>query len=101
MAQRLDLQDLLAELLGSTNVYFQPPPDSQMEYPCIVYHIDDFSTEFADNNLYSYKTRYQVTVIAVDPDSVIPAEVLELPMCSFDRFFVADQLNHFVFKLFF
>ena len=40
MARRLELQNLLANLLGTNNVYFQPPPTVQMEYPAIVYHRD-------------------------------------------------------------
>jgi len=101
MAQRLELQALLVDLLGSDNVYFQPPPSKQMSYPCIVYNRDTVRTEFADDKTYSIETRYQVTVIDRDPDSDIPRKVSELPKCSYDRFFTADNLNHDVFRLFF
>jgi hypothetical protein len=95
------LQSLLEELLGSTNVYFQPPPNLQMQYPCIVYKRDDARTTFADNAPYRYTKRYQVTVMDQDPDSPIPDKIAALPMCTFDRHFVADDLNHDVFNLFF
>jgi len=101
MAPRLDLQAILVSLLGSKNVYFQPPPTVQMSYPCIVYNRQDIRTEFADNEPYKHKKRYQVTVIDKDPDSDIPDKVAALPMCSYDRFFTADNLNHDVFNLFF
>lgn len=101
MAQRLELQTLLASLVGSNNVYFQPPPTVQMQYPCIVYNRDDIDTAFADNKPYKHKKRYQVTVIDKDPDSVIHEKVAALPMCSYDRFYTADNLNHDVFNLFF
>lgn len=101
MAQRLDLQEVLTEILGSDQVYFQPPPNVKMVYPCIIYSRDYQQTSFADDRPYSLKKRYQVTVIDENPDSVIPDKVAELPMCVFDRFFTADNLNHDVFKLFF
>lgn len=101
MAQRLELQKLLVELLGSKNVYFQPPPTQKMQYPCILYSRYDLNMEFADNTPYKNKTRYQVTIIDTNPDSDIPKKVAALPMCSFDRFFTADNLNHDVYNLFF
>jgi len=58
-------------------------------------------TEYADNGPYKHKTRYQVTVIDKNPDSEIPAKVKALPLCAYSRFFVADNLNHDVFNLYF
>lgn len=72
-----------------------------MVYPCIVYKLDDENRQHADNNVYRRVKRYQVTVIDRDPDSEIPDQVGNLPMCAFDRFFTTDNLNHFVYQLFF
>lgn len=101
MGSRSDLQILLRGILETNNVYFQPPPTVKMEYPCIVYRRDFATTLFAGNQPYQHTKRYQVIVIDPDPDSVIPAKVAELPMCIFDRFYTADNLNHDAFKLFF
>jgi hypothetical protein len=101
MAQRQQLQELLEDLLETPNVYFQPPTNVQMQYPCIVYKRDRANTEFADNNPYAYTKRYQVTVIDMDPDSGIPDKVAALPMCEFERFYTAENLNHDVFNIFF
>jgi hypothetical protein len=101
MAQRLELQDLLLELLGSSHVYFQPPPNVSMVYPCIVYNRDFELTRFADDKPYSRKKRYQVTVISRDPDSDIPDKIADLPLCTYERFYTSENLNHDVFKLFF
>ena len=101
MAQRLQLQSLLEEILDSSNVYFQPPANVQIQYPCIIYRRDNAETRFADNNPYRYTKRYQVMVIDRDPDSGIPDKVAALPTCSFDRFYTADNLNHDVFNIFF
>lgn len=96
---RLQLQELLETL--TPKVYFQPPANVQMEYPCIVYARDYADTRFADNSPYRHTKRYQVTVIDRDPDSDVPDKVAALPLCRFDRAFVADNLNHDVFRLFF
>jgi len=101
MAQRTELQTLLEQLLGSDNVYFQPPTNVVLKYPCIVYKRDLAQTDFADNSPYRYNKRYQVTVIDPNPDSEIPDKVAALPLCLFIRFYTADNLNHDVFNLFF
>lgn len=101
MAPRLDLQRLLESLLGSRNVYFQPPPTMQMKYPCIVYTRDNIRISHAGNLPYKHEKRYRLTVIDRDPDSDIPDKVAMLPKCSFNRSFAADSLNHDVFTLYF
>lgn len=101
MAPRSDLQSIFEEILGSDHVYFQPPANVALVYPCIVYKRDLSQTTFADNNPYLHVLRYQVTVIDRDPDSELPQKVAALPMCLFVRFYTADNLNHDVFNLFF
>lgn len=99
MGQRLQLQSLL-EILCE-NVYFQPPSSVQMQYPCIVYNRDFESTQYAGNLPYRRDKRYQVTVIDRDPDSTIPDQVGKLPKSAFVRSFVADNLNHDIFSIYF
>lgn len=101
MAPRLQLHLLLVEILGSNQVYFQPPANVQMQYPCIVYNRVSANTMFAGNSLYRYTKRYLVTYIDQNPDSEIPDKIAELPMCIFDRHFTAGNLNHDVFNIFF
>lgn len=101
MAPRLELQNLLEGLLGSSNVYFQPPANVQMNYPCIVYKRDSADTQFAGNKPYLYVKRYMVTVIDRNPDSEIPDKIAQQPMCLFDRNYAADGLHHDVFNLYF
>lgn len=99
MAPRLQLQTLLESF--TEHVYFQPPTNTQISYPCIIYKRDAARSAFADNKNYRYTKRYAVTVIDRDPDSAIPDKVAALPLCTFDRFYTADGLNHDVFNLFF
>lgn len=100
-SSREKLQTLLETLLGSASVYFQPPPNIQMQYPCIVYKRDSADSTFANNKPYRNTKRYQVTSIDQDPDSNTPDKIARLPLCAFDRHFTADNLNHDVFNLFF
>ena len=62
MASRLFLQAQLEQLLGSPNVYFQPPESVKMNYPAIVYALDDLKNAHADDGVYLSYKRYSVTV---------------------------------------
>lgn len=99
MARRLDLHDLLTDI--TEHVYFQPPENVELEYPCIVYQRDNANTKFAGNAPYRYTQRYQVTIISRNPDNDILDQVAKLPMCEYQRYFPADNLNHDVFVLYF
>jgi hypothetical protein len=82
-------------------VYFQPPSNVNMQYPCIVYAQDDEEVKYADNLPFFAFTRYTVTVIDLDPDSLLRQMVRGLPYTSFSTRFAADELHHFVFNLYF
>lgn len=101
MAPRLELQAFLEVILGTSAVYFQPPANVQMVYPAIVYERITANTEFAGNFPYRYSKRYQLTVIDRNPDSEIPDRVARLPTCVHNRHFVANNLHHDVFNLYY
>lgn len=99
MGKRSDLSAIFHSF--TENVYFQPPPKHMMDYPCIVYNRSGIKTDHADNTPYNQTKRYEVTVIDRDPDSPITDKVAMLPLCSYDRSFAVDNLNHDVFTLYF
>lgn len=101
MPSRLELQTLLETLIGSRNVYFQPPPTLTLNYPCIVYSLDKVKTGFGDNKPYIHDKRYRVISIDKNPDSTIPDKIAELPKCVFDRPYSADNLNHNAYILYY
>lgn len=101
MGNRLDLQAMLEELLGSENVYFQPPSSVRMQYPAIVYSRSDIMNFRAADSVYKQSLAYEVIVIDEDPDSEIVMKVSRLPYCSFDTHYVADKLNHDRFTLYY
>lgn len=100
LARRRLLNDSLKSILGSNNVYFQPPPDVVMQYPCIVYERDNALLKHADDLPYKVDQAYQVTYIDPNPDSDVVDKLLALPLCSFNRHFATSGLNHDVFVLY-
>lgn len=101
MNRRLELQALLETLLGSKNVYFQPPASLKMEYDCIRYSRTTIESLYANNDPYRLYDRYQLTAIYKNPDSDLPRRIAMLPMCSHERHYTADNLNHDVFNLYY
>lgn len=99
MDKRLELHEKLVEVLGSRNVYFQPPASIKMKYPAIVYERNDIVNRHANNQVYNRRMAYTVTIIDTNPDSEIVVKLSQLPMCSYDRHFESDNLNHDVFTL--
>lgn len=99
MGSRLDLQDLLEFILGSRNVYYQPPESIKIKYPAIVYRRNDIYNNFADDIVYMQNHTYQIIVIDANPDSEIVDRVSKLPMCRYDRHYTSDNLNHDIFIL--
>ena len=53
MADRITLHNKLVEILGTKNVYFQPPP--KLNYPCIKYELGSQKRMHANNNNYIKK----------------------------------------------
>lgn len=99
MEKRLKLHEIFLGI--ATHAYFQPPETLIMRYPCIVYHHSANSTQFADNRPYHIKKRYTAIVIDPDPDSDIPNKMASLPLCSLERTYAAQNLNHWVFNIYF
>ena len=99
MAGRLELQTLLETILGSRNVYYQPPSSTQMKYPAIVYSRSDIKSVMADDTVYITENAYDITVIDKNPDSNVVAQIAKLSRCRYDRHFVSDNLNHDVFTI--
>lgn len=101
MADRTELQELLETLLGSKAVYFQPPTSIKLVYPCIIYERSKITSTFANDHPYNHDKEYTIMVITKDPDSDIPDKIANLDKTSFDRHYVADNLYHDTFTIFF
>lgn len=103
MASRLQLQDDL-EALNIGKPYFQPPSSVHLSYPCIIYEGARSDVTYASDRAYNIINQYTITYVARDPDEAqasIETIVRAFPMCSHDRSYVADNLHHEVFSLFY
>lgn len=101
MAQRIELQRKLEALLGSKNVYFQPPANVQLQYPCIIYHLDGAFNKYADDNHYVYKRRYQMTYVDRSPDSPLVDILATQQLCALNNWSAVDGLNHYYYSIYF
>ena len=101
MADRLDLQSVLEELLDSRNGYYQPPESIKMQYDAIRFSKKNIQTTYANCGKYSMKDCYEVIVIARRPDHPVIKKLLALPYCSYDRHYVANNLNHDVLTIYY
>lgn len=101
MASRLNLHEIFCDILGSRNVYYDPPESVKMQYDAIRYSRSKINNTHANDSVYLQRNRYEVIVIYRDPDSDIPGKIASLPLCSHDRHYVADNLHHDVFTLYY
>ena len=102
MDRRPELHQFLKTLFtANPHVYHQRPSSGKLIYPCIVYSLDGYPDGYADNALYFEHRNYQLTVIDPDPDSKLREKVAQLRWCRFVRSFVSDNLNHYVFSIYY
>ncbi len=99
MGSRLELHEVLKGVLGTDNVYFQPPPSKKMNFPCIVYERARLNTDYADNKPYKIDKVYYITYVDTNPDSDMPLKLANLPMCAFQRHYVSDNKYYDQFRL--
>ena len=98
---RAELQTKLEEILGSRNVYYQPPDGKQIMYPCIIYSLSRVDIMRADDQAYQKYVCYYVTVMDKKPTSDIYDQILdEFPMSRLERTAVTDKINHWYMTIY-
>ena len=84
------------------NVYFQPPSNITLKYPCIVYNKTGKDKKFSNNGLYLTKQEYQLMLIERNPDSTVADDIEAFfPFCGIQQYYTADNLNHTTLNLFY
>lgn len=101
MHSRIELHQALCAIPGVAKVYFQPPENVKLVYPCIVYSRKDIQNRSANNNVYSQNWFYEVVVIDKNPDSSIVVSLSKFSGCYYNMHYVSDNLNHDVFTLYY
>ena len=106
MNDRLNLDEVLAGIIGITepdgdrHIYLNPPPSVRMHYPAIKYSLNNIDPKFANDKAYRLAPSYQVTLIDEEVDTQYLEPILHIPHCRFNRFYIADNLNHWVFTIY-
>lgn len=106
MNDRLDLDEVLAGIIGITesdgdrHIYLNPPPSVRMRYPAIKYSLNNIDPKYANDGAYMLSPSYQVILIDPDPDTKYLEPILRIQHCRFNRFYIANNLNHWVFTIY-
>lgn len=102
MASRLILHEEFCEILGSRNVYFNPPASVEMNYDAIRYNLSGKDLKRANDRIYLSKNCYDGVFITKNPDSIIPDVILDhFEMSSFGQPYTADNLYHYPFTIYY
>lgn len=104
VVRRRALHTILTELLGSTNVYFQPPSNVLMKYPCFLYNQSPLYNLRADDKNYLYMGHYSLTYIDSNVERAMAMKMKILDSfehISFERNFTSENLNHDVYNLYY
>ena len=102
MARRLQLHEKLCEILGTRNVYFQPPESMKIKYPAIVYKVATRDDLRADDIRYRGYVGYDGIFITRDPDSTTMDDLYDnFTYMSSGRPYTTDNLHHNPFTIYF
>lgn len=102
MRDRKELHPILQDIIGEGNpVYFQAPDKSAMRYPCIKYELTDIDADYAGNKPYSLKSKYKIMLITTLPVSDAIKKLAALPTSRFTTHYVADNLHHYVYEIYY
>ena len=101
--KRDDIQKMLEEFQEAFNetphVYFQPPDNVKMSYPCFVYSYSDVDVVYANDGPYLKHEEYDVKYITKKADPSMFDSLLGLQSMRFDRHYTYDGLHHYAFVL--
>lgn len=100
MGSRLELHNELTQFFP--NVYFQPPSNIQMTYPCIVYNKTGRNRHFGNDVIYLSQQGYKLMVIEYNPDSDVADRIeSHFEYCGIDQYYTVDNLNHTTLSLYY
>lgn len=101
LENRVAFQRILESLLGSKNVYFQPPENIKINYPAIIYKLETINKTNANNAMYKHNCKYSLTYISKNPDDDTVIKILSLDHSSMNARYIADGLYHTKFTIFY
>ena len=98
---RLEIQSIFENMLGSRNVYYQPPASIKINYPAIIYSLESMTNDHASNGVYLTKKAYKVIYIDSNPDNEMVSVLNNVIHSTFNSHYVSDNLNHYAYTIYF
>lgn len=99
--RRVEVQRLLES--ATPNVYFQPPANVSMNYPCVVYHKAPPKDIHANDQRYGSRQKYTITVMDRSPDTQIAEQIVKIfkRNVSIVNYATVSGLNHIYLELYY
>lgn len=98
---RLEIQSIFENMLGSRNVYYQPPASIKINYPAIIYSLESMTNDHASNGVYLTKKAYKVIYVDSNPDNETISVLNNVIHSTFNSHYVSDNLNHYAYTIYF
>lgn len=104
--RRIEFHNKLLLTLSQINpiisVYFSAPTNLSLRYPAAIYKRDGMDRKNANDRVYLKRCKYTLTIVDDAPNESYIDHILDsFEYASFDRQYVVDSLNHYVFTIFF
>lgn len=81
-------------------VYYNPPANIHLKYPCIIYREVDIKSKNASDRRYHISKEYSVMVVTKARDSNIHEEILdEIPYSNYNMSYIQDNMNHTILRI--
>lgn len=89
---------ILKEIVGN-NVYFNPPSNLKIQYPCVAYSINDILNKNADDEVYKQNIKYDCTLITKNVNDPLLKDLSKINTFRYSRHYVVDGLHHYAFLI--
>lgn len=99
---RLFLHSLLQDTFPGVSIYYRPPGNILLNYPCIVYERRGFEPSFSNTSAYVVGNRYQVMFISRLPGYSNVKKMFDLQgqvIIGSNDSYESDDLVHDVFTI--
>lgn len=103
MKHKNDVGDILSNVIGDEDlVHFQPSESIKLTFPCILFKFEGFKDFFANDGRHMLREKYSVTHVYQNPEADLKEEILSAFLfASFDRQYIADNLYHDVYTIYY
>ena len=99
---RLYLHSALETAFPDLNLYYRPPGNLKLEYPCIVYEPKSPEPAYSNNSAYVIGTRFQLTFLSTLPGYSDVRNIYSVPgiIVGNTQVYVSSNVVHDVFTIF-